>query len=761
MKFGERVIRFRWLIVIFTICITGMAAWGAKKLTFSSNYRVFFSKDNPQLEAFDKLQNTYTKNDSVYIALFPKGGKVFSKKTLSAIEELTEAAWQIPHSIRVDSITNFQHSWAEEDDLLVENLVKNVETLSDEQLEAKKEIAINEPFLRDQLISPSAHATGIYVTINLPGKSEAEVPGVAKFANQLADEFRAKHPDIDAHLSGMVMINNSFLEAGEADMATLIPSMYAAILILLAFILPSVTGSIATFLVITFSTLIALGMGGWFNLTLTPISANAPIIILTIAVADSVHIILSMKQEIALGKTKNEAIIESLRMNIKPVVITSVTTAIGFLSLNFADAPPYRDLGNIVATGTLAALITSLTFLPACLAILPFKSKKGGKLKQEYMGILGSFVVKYYRKIFFGMLIFIGTIIIPITQLEISDIFAEYFDERFTYRRDYNKIIKNISGFNMIEYSLEAGEEGGINNPEYLQKLDEFSQWYRKQPTVVNVKAYPDIMKRLNKNLHGDDLDFYKIPGNRELAAQYLLLYEFSLPMGMDLNNMVNVSKSATRFTVVFRNPSTKLILKTEERAQQWLRENAPEYMRSFGSSPTIMFAHITKRNVFSMMGGTFWALLIISGLIGLFSKNLKYGVISLAPNLVPAFMALGLWGLINGKIGLASSVVFAVSLGIVVDDTVHFLSKYLMARKENGMSPKDAVCQSFLWVGPALLVTSLILIVGFSILALSGFEINSQMGTLVAITIFFALCTDFLFLPSLLLMIDREPEKT
>ncbi len=232
-RLGKWVIRFRWLIIIGSIALTMGAASGARFLGFSTDYRVFFGKENPQLQAFEQLQNTYTKNDNVLFAIAPENGQVFSRETLAVVEKLTHEAWQIPYSLRVDSVTNFQHSWADGDELIVENLVNNASTLSDEDLERKKDIALNEPLLVNRIISPTAHVTGVNVTINLPGQSLAEVPEVVAFVRKMASDIEEKHPEIKVYLSGMVMMNNSFSEASQNDMGTLVPIMYLVLIVMM------------------------------------------------------------------------------------------------------------------------------------------------------------------------------------------------------------------------------------------------------------------------------------------------------------------------------------------------------------------------------------------------------------------------------------------------------------------------------------------------------------------------------------------------
>ena len=752
---GERVIRFRWWIILATLLAVAGSGFGIQYIGFTNNYRVFFSEENPQLQAFDALQNKYIKTDNVMIAVVPKDGKVFTRKTLAVVEELTKEAWQVPYSTRVDSITNFQYTWAQEDDLVVEDLIEGAAQFSDAGLERVKQIALKEPLLLNRLINPKADVTAVNITVNMPEKSITEVPEVANFVRKMLDEYRPKYPDIDFRLTGIVMMNNAFGQSSQTDMKTLVPVMYLLIIVVMGVVLRSVWGTLAVVLVIAFSSLTALGLAGWMGILLTPVSANAPSIILTLAIADSIHILVTLFHEMRTGKTKREAIIESLRINHQPVFITSATTAIGFLSLNFSDSPPFQDLGNMVALGVMVAYVYSVLFLPAMIAVLPLREKKRETNGTRAMDRLADFVILRRGGLFWGMMVVILLIMSQVPQLEIDEKFNEYFDKRYQFRLDNDFVTHNLTGVMFIDYSLSAGESGGISNPEYLAKVEEFAEWFRKQPPVMYIGTLTDVMKRLNKNMHGDDPAYYKNPEERNLAAQYLLLYELSLPFGLDLNNQINVDKSSTRFTVVLENISTRDALALDKRAQAWLKEHGLPSMHAYGASPLIMFSHIAKRNIKSMTVGVVLALVLISLILVGALRSLKFGLVSMIPNLAPIFMTFGIWSILGNEVGLAVSVAGPVALGIIVDDTVHFMSKYLRARREQGKSSVDAVRYSFHTVGTALWVTSFLLVIGFSVLAFSGFTMNSHMGKMTVLSVVVALIVDFLFLPSLLIKLE------
>ncbi|MEN8217807.1 MAG: MMPL family transporter [Pseudomonadota bacterium] len=757
-RYAQWIIRWRYFIVLATLVLVALTTLGFP-LRFDTDYRVFFSEENPQLVAFEDLQDTYTKNDNVMFVLAPKDGQVFTNKTLDTVEWLTNEAWQIPYSIRVDSITNFQYTYAEDDDLIVDDLITDALSLSEAGMARAKQIALNEPQLANKLISQKAHVTAVNITVQLPGvQPDKEVPEIVAFVRPLADKVRAQNPHIDVYLTGMVMMTNSFPEASKSDMGSLIPAMYIVILIMLLLLLRGFSGTFATFLVISFSIISAMGLAGLFGIALTGPSASAPTMILTLAVADSVHILVTLRHEMRdNGREKYEAIVESLRVNFQPIFLTSLTTAIGFLSMNFGDVPPFRDLGNIVAMGVTIAFILSVTLLPALMAILPVRPRSQTGKTIQAMDHLGEFVVRRRQALLWGMGSLIVLVVAFVPRNELNDEFVKYFDESFAFRRATDFVTENLTGLYDIQYSLSAGEPEGISDPTFLRKVEDFVQWYRQQPEVMHVSTITDTFKRLNKNMHGDDDAYYRLPEERELAAQYLLLYEMSLPYGLDLNNQINIDKSATRVAITTKTLSSNEILALEERAQEWLKKNGLPSMQEPGTSTTIMFANIGFRNIRGMLFGATMALVLISIILIVALRSLKFGLISLIPNLAPTAMAFGLWGMLVGEVGLGLSVVAGLTIGIVVDDTIHYLSKYLRARREKGFSPEEAVRYAFRSVGLALWVTSLVLIAGFLILSQSHFLLNSTMGIMTAVTIGLALMADFLFLPPLLMKLEEQ----
>ena len=756
-RYIDLVLARRWLVALLTLLVMLIITSGAQFVTVSNDYRTLFSENDPKLAALNALENTYSTSEQALIAITPQDGTVFTRETLGVIEELTEAAWQTPYSIRVDSLTNYSHSEASGDDLIVAPLVKNAPSLNDAGLARVEKIALSSTDIAGRLVSHDGHVGGVAIKFILPENMDQAVAEITDYLDDLLQQARASHPQISYHLTGTVVMHRAFSDATKNDLRTLTPFVFLIIVAVSIILLRSILGTLAIVAVIIFVVNTTMGFAGWLNTTFSPTNAGVPIIIMTITVAHCVHIVTTVLQGMRRGLDRNAAIADSIRINIHPVFLTSLTTMIGFLSLNASDSPPFHILGNFVAFGVFCAFVYSMTLLPALLSILPLRASASATRTRgdDFFTRFADFVIARRTLLLWSFALIAVVLFAGIPRNELTDNWTRYFDDRYEFRRDTDYVIENLTGLDLLEYSLGTGQEGGITDPDYLQEVETFANWYREQPEVFHVQAFPDIMKRLNKNMHGDDPSFYRLPDDPELAAQYLLLYELSLPVGLDLNNRIDVAKSATRMTVVVRSISTQDLRKLDQRAHAWLQTHLP-HLATEASGISVAFAHVTERNIRSMLRGTVIAMALISLILILVFRSFYMGVVSLVPNFIPAAMSFGMWGYLVGHVGLASSVVVAVAFGIIVDDTIHFLTKYVHSRKE-GLATTEAVRAAFRTVGRALTTTTAVLSAGFLVFALSGFEISWALGLLVAITITFALAADFLLLPTLLIATDRR----
>ena len=754
-RYISAILRRRWSVVVLATLLMLVVTAGARFIGVTNDYRSLFSKDDPQLAALEALEDTYSVSHTALIAIAPRDGSVFTRETLGAVEELTEAAWRTPYSNRVDSLTNYSHSEAFGDELVVAPLVDDARSKSDEELARIEEVALSVPQIAGRLVSHDGRVAGMAINFVLPENPDPAVVELTDYLNTLLDQARASHPDVAYYLTGDVIINRAFADATKDDMENLSPIVFLLIVIMTAVLLRSAFATLAVVVTLMFTINTTVGFAGWIGTVFSPVNAGVPIIVMTVAVADSIHVVTSVLLGMRRGLDRNAAIVESIRINTYPVFLTSVTTAIAFLSLNASDSPPFHVLGNLVAFGVMCALIYSMTLLPALLSVLPLRAPRAHAGRPGFFDRFADFVIARRTFLLWFVALLTVVLVMGILRIELTDNWTKYFDDRYAFRRDTDFVIENLTGMESLEYSLNAGREGGITDPGYLREVDAFAEWFRRQPEVTHVQAFPDIMKRLNKNMHGDDPAFYRLPDDSELAAQYLLLYEFSLPFGRDLNDRIDVAKSATRMTVVMRSLSAQQQQDLDARGLAWLRANAPG-LATPATGVSIVFSHLSQRNIHSMLRSTMIAMGLISFILIWFLKSLRLGLISLVPNYIPAAMSFGLWGYLVGQVGLAGSVMTAIAFGLIVDDTTHFLSKYQKARRE-GLLASEAVRSTFRTVGQALWTTTVVLAAGFLVYSASGFEVSWALGLMVTVTIVFAIAADFLLLPPLLMAIDRR----
>lgn len=763
------LLRYRYFLSAISLVLVIILSYGMQHLNFDSDYKSYFDKADPQRVANEALNEEYTKADSLIFLIKSAKEDIFTPRMLSIVHEITEAGWLTPYGVRVDSLTNFQYSEAEQDSLYVDAFVRDPAHLSSEAIARIREIALNDTEIINRLIAADGNTAAVSVNVELPevgaeaspaeqnaqlAARESSFKEITDYGLDIAGKIQAAHPDVEIHLIGVPVANYSFNNSTEKDLGFLIPLMYGTITLVLAMIFRSLGSVIACVIVIAFATTSGMGMAGWIGYSLNAVTAMTPVIILTIAVCDAVHIIAIYHRHLSMGETRLQAMQESLLVNLQPVLLTSITTAVGFLTLNFSDGPLYRALGNISALGVLVAMAISLTLLPAIVIAL-VKNTSYKSNSEKAVGAISEFVIARPRKVLFFSLLCAFTLVALIPLNQPNNDVINYFKKGIAYRDAAIFSQDNLPGIKSVNFSINCGSSNCITEPSYLQTLDALSRWANQQDHVEYVISYTDLMKRLNKNMHGDNPEKYALPENNELAAQYQLLYEMSLPYGLDLNNTVNFDKSATRLSIWLEQVTTPQMINLEQSVVDWLIENAPD-METRGSSVDMMFAYQFTRNLRSMGVGAIFAIIGVTITLLIATRSIKHGLLSVFPNAFPAAMALGVWGVIVGEVNGAVAIVFSITLGLVVDNTVHFISKYRRSLNK-GSTSDTAVRYAFSTVGNALIVTAIVLSAGFGLLALSSFNLNAYMGGLTAITIILALAFDFMLLPAMLLLIDKN----
>jgi len=723
-------------------------------MVFNGNVNVMFDEDDVHFQRLKQLDQQYIESNYLIVLFEPANKDIYSPESIKAIEELTQELWQLPHTIRVDSLSNYPRLSVAGDELSVESLVEAEQTLTQTQIDSIRRYARGDQQLNGRMVSPYENASALFASIALPEEHLESILELSKQALLLQQDFEQRYPGSKLYLNGDVAIENAMLQVTMDDILRVNPIVFGTIFILLGIFLRSIMAIAAAGAVVIASTGLSAGVHVLLGFEMNPITMMAPAIIMVLAVADSIHVLTAYRILCAAGTPPHQAMVESLRKNLSPVFWTSVTTAVGFMGMNFGDSPPFRTMGNMAAIGVLFAFVCTFTVLPMVALLFPTQYKGQAFTMARSMEKLARWVIGTSRSLL--LIVFAVSILLMmcIPNLKLNDDISEYFDSSLPIYDSIQFARHNTNGVQYILYSMDSGEENGVHNPAFLQKVDAFSTWLRSQPDVSGVSSYVDTIKKIHRTMNQDDPDFYAIPDTAPLIAQYQLLYEMSLPPGMDLTRDLSLDRSALKLTVNVEGSENQTLIDLEQRIDQWLASNQPA-LRNQGTSQLLMFAHMGTNIIRSMVDGSLFTLIFISIFMIVGLRSLKFGLLSIIPNVFPPIVVYGIWAVTVGHVNHAAAMTFSICLGLVVDDTIHFISKYLYARRA-GSTPQQSVEYSFIHSGTAIVITSITLSCGVLLLSLSNFTVNDTMSMMLAGIIMTALAFDLIFLPSLLLWADR-----
>jgi len=742
-----------WHTLVLSCAVLALCAIGLSKLSINSDTRVFFSPKNENRQALDAFEARYGAETNLFIALHTRDGHVFTQQRLEHLLRLTELAWTLPFATRVDSLTNAIRIQSDADGLTISDMVEAGDIGDPDAVRAR---VMDDVLLVGRLISEDGKTAAINVTVQYPMASSSATASILEAAKAMAREAGAENAGFEVWYSGRVASSNAFSSAAKADLKTLTLFSYLVIAVLIGLILRSVWAVVALFVPLMFATACALGLAGWFGLQMNAATSFAPTALIAIGVAALLHLVVSTLANLERGQDRVTAVENALRHERFPVALTLLTTTIGFLTLNWADGPPFQQLGNIVAAGSLFSLGFGLTVLPALLILLPLGNTPKPSVMEPVLSRVSEFILDKPRVLVGLAPAVFCILVLGIGHIQIDDNFVEYFSKRYEYRQHSDAIQEHLTGLEVVEFDVGGAGDNAVTDPAYFAKLEAFEAWLRDQPKVHFVASIAETFRRLNQHINAGDPEFHTIPEDREMLAQYLVFYEMSLPLGRSLNNTISIDRSRSRVTAIMRGASTHEVRDLRERAEVWLNTQPPTSISGVGTGLAVMFGYLSSLNIKSMTGGTVLALVLISFiLVGAF-RSVRYGAISLLPNLLPVAIAFGVWGYLVGKVGVAVSTVGAATLGIIVDDTVHMIWRYLQARRQ-GADSQSAVRYMFHVAGEPMLISTLVLVSGFAVIATSGFHITSAVGALCAITILFALIADWFLLAPLLVLLDSR----
>ncbi len=756
--FAKLLIKYRYLSIGLVIIVACLLATGLTKLTFNPDLETYFPQGHPAVVRYNEIDDMFIPTDNLIIAVHSNEGTLFNNDSLKVIEELTRKSWTIPYSVRVDSLTNYSYVKSVNDDLIVEPFIEEAEKKSIEFIERRKDLVAGEDIIYKSLISEDKKTSVVSIIVDPPGPNKEEQNSeLINYILGFIEPIKESNENLDIRLLGNPYLDYISPRIVKAEMPVVMPLMLLLIFLIVFLMIRSYAAVLATFIVILMSLIATFGSIGILGNPLNQMVTTIPILIITLALADCIHLFSIYFQNRIKGISSKESMEKSLEMNIQPLFLTTISTCIGFLCLNFIEVTPLRDLGNAVAVGIGFAFIFTIFFIAPIVSFFEVKTASKVTKQTRISTSVGSFILKNGNKLIFSITSISFLILLCIPMNELDENPTQMYAEGFTsFSSDTLWLDEKLSVTFPVNF-LATNEEGQVSDPDFLKILDKFSVWLEEREQVNHVTSLANNMKNLNKSMHGDDPEWKKIPENADLSAQYLFFYEMSLPMGLDLNSSISQDRKSTKISATLKDMSSNEFKEFNNEVLGYLRQNNLENMISEPSSFRVIFTYMVEAIVNSLLYGLFIGILLITLIIGLFFRSYLLPALSIFPNILPIGMGFGLWGLFVGDVGFMVAVGMGSTLGVIVDFTVHFLSKYELARKEFKKSVEESVIYSFETVGFALIIMTVVLALGFSVLNLVTFIPIQDFAKFSVICFIGGLIINFLFLPNLLMKFDKR----
>ncbi len=723
------------MAIVLALVVLGILAAGLGRLDIKTSYRGLFHADDPLLLDIDAMNGRYGTGDGLILMISARDRDVLDRSGLTAITALTRSLDALPETRRVTSLSTQRRSIRTAIGTMLVDLVPQKPPRSMDGLARVRANILAASGIAETLVTRAGDAALIRADVQLRDDNHAALDRFLRATRALVDASTSGDPNLSVSLVGLVPLNDAFIQATRSDMRVLFPAMGVLFLAGLFVFTKSPRGVAGPLIIVVAAVTAAIGAAGWLRIPVTPILSIAPTIILGIGIADSLHILVGVDRARLAGAAPRPALYKTMRRNLGPIGLTTLTTGVGFLCLMFSESPPFRDLGLVTAIGVFAALFFTLTLLPVISLVAP------GKIRSRYdqMGRWIGGVADHAACRRPAALMVIGALVAIagscLSQLRGDDRLSEWFDNSLAFKRDVDAVRDRFGPTEQVSWVIPL--PGGSNDIDaaFLENLDRFSSWLRDQPEVAGAVSLSSMLDVLSRD---------GTPANKIAILDGLRRFKD----GRDrLSPLLSTNMDETRVIVTPRNESTQGLRALAVRAKSWTSQRSGPIGGARPSGPTWSLAMLVTSSAQTMLTGTLVAFLAIATCLGLVLRSWRLGVVGLAAMLVPPAMIYGVWSWTGRPIGLAESVVAATSLGLLVDTSIHIFTRF-QARSLQGLDPRARIRRAFETAGPALLTGYLILIAGFAVLSLSPFRGNMHFGLLTAATLAVGLPVAVLTLP-------------
>jgi predicted RND superfamily exporter protein len=750
----------RHLFALVTVLLGGAVTWGSVNTRIDSTFSAILSEDDPLRAEVEEVREDFPPSTAVLFAFLSTEGDVFNFEMLRAIDDLTNRYVEVESAVSVGSLLNRRLNAVDADRFDRDYLIPELSTLTLDDLNDIRKIALEDEALTKSMLSPEGDMALAVIKYRATADDQETRLSIGRSVIALRDSLRAEYPELTIYVLGGVLFELEGYNAQIEDSRYLFPLVITINVLVLWFCLRSLSFSLCLFGVALATIGLTVGTVGWAKVPFNQISTMAPLVVVMIAMADGIHIVSIYVQSLHRSLGKIEAMRQSLAANIQPVSLTTVTTAMGFLSLNYCSSPGIYGFGNVVAIGVCWAYVVTLTLLPTLILLLPIRDIPQPLGLRGFISGVGRLVEQR------GTPLFWGSIVVIVATLALLPLNKVDFD-RFSFvdtDSDFHHVMKALSekigNDQSLVFSIHSGEYYGITEPAFLNEVDEFSIWLEDQPEASFVTSYTDLLKNLNKAEHDNHESWNILPDDRLQIIDYLVGYQLIQEIEPNLEPIFNPDYSAIRLMIGTSNLTNLQLTRFNDRIEHWIAENLnPGYEVKHGDN-SLLFARLDRSVSIELLQGfaLSFVLITVTLLIGL--KSLRYGLLSIVANLFPATIVFGVWGLWIGELSPYILMLFSISIGLVVDDSVHILSKYISARRD-AETPESAVQHSLEKAGSAITISTISLALGTLVLVFSNTFYYQNVAQLLTPIIVVALLLDLLFLPPLLVKFDNRFKQT
>lgn len=720
----------------------------------------WFEEDDSYILQLKEFERTFGSDEQVVIVLELDEPRVFTPEIVEAIHEITESLWLVPQVVRVESLTNYYWSYADGDDIITEPFLPDDQLSDSIFLKERQKEALEHKVINGVYVSQDLKSALIYGRIALSPTSTSDFERISHAVKELVEKYNDDQR-FTLHQLGEPILSESFQSISFRDLSVMAPFLIIFILIYLTVIFKTAIGVLIPMVVIVFSTGFTMGITGLWGVKVNTLTFVLPSVLIAISIADSVHLMTTFFGNYFKGQHIKESLRLSLDKNIYPIFLTSISTGIGFLSLKSSHVVPVADLGVLAAIGTMSAMYFTFFLCPPLL-MWTLKNHYQHSSQDRQLLVSKEFIHSYLEVVdrfkvaiitlSFGLIVTFGYFAIK-NQVDSNP--YDYFKSSHPISKANQFILKAFGGVSGPEIIIDSGESNGIKDPDFLRLVEEFQEWIISQNYVNNVMSIVDIVKEMNQALFGGDPDEFRIHEKRDVIAQEIFLYTLSLPQGMGLHHLVDMEDRKIRLSILWELQSSSESLKKIKVIEDKAKELG---LNIQVTGKAILFQRMNDYVVSTFFTSISMALVLITFILIFVFKSLKVGLLSLVPNFVPIIMGAGFLTILGVPIDIGCAIVASVTLGIAVDDTIHFLTHYNKLLKM-GLSRFDALVEVISTTGMALLVTTLILVSCFGVFIFASLTPNINFGLLCGFVISLALICDFLIIPALVLLKKEAPK--